>query len=364
MRVVFDATAFIADFGLAGAAFRAFASAIDIVDLGIFVPQVVLDETVNKYRETIRRESQKAEAAVSLLERITRKDAGTLLPRFDIDGEVEEYNAYLTTRLEKDFRATVLGYPSVAHADLVRRDLARRRPFRETGKGYRDCLIWHTVLAVCADSKPPVGFVTANASDFALDGRLHPELVADLAPLGLRCEDIVLFTSLDDLLKRHVEPQLQTASAVKEDLLEGGYRGFSIEPWVHEECVKYLNADPSWLAELFEFPWGAGKARIKSVAPPLEVDVPSVTVLSDGNVWARIYVTVDARFEVELDDDDIDRHPSLARRFDWWYGENDIYRYGSMEWEEVLRIKAGIGMLLSVESGDVLDFEVDEVGLG
>lgn len=72
--------------------------------------------------------------------------------------------------------------PAVDHDLLVSRDLALRKPFNKTGKGYRDALIWHTLLTIARelDAADHVVFVTSNTGDFAEGGELAADLLADL----------------------------------------------------------------------------------------------------------------------------------------------------------------------------------------
>jgi hypothetical protein len=83
----------------------------------------------------------------------------------------------------------LLPYPEVPHQVVAARALARRRPFDRLGHdGYRDTLVWESVLAH-ARSLPRgsrVAFVSRNSKDFAADGdegsdALHPHLVQDVA---------------------------------------------------------------------------------------------------------------------------------------------------------------------------------------
>ena len=78
--------------------------------------------------------------------------------------------------------------PSVSVNDLLERDLAERKPFASSGKGFRDALIWESVKAVIARLSPPtpVILVTNNADDFCVsrkDYTLHPDLQAEIAKL-------------------------------------------------------------------------------------------------------------------------------------------------------------------------------------
>lgn len=80
--------------------------------------------------------------------------------------------------------------PDVAATEILKRDLARRRPFMEVevkqklaSVGFRDTLIWETVLAVLelADDYEKVLFVTADKGFLSDDSKsLHQDLLNDL----------------------------------------------------------------------------------------------------------------------------------------------------------------------------------------
>lgn len=96
-----------------------------------------------------------------------------------------------------DERLTWLGAeiaptPTTSHEEVLDRLFDGRKPFRDkrSDRGYRDFLIWKTVLAHRVPYSPEVGrrpvvFVSGNTSDFADDGEsageslLHPDLLRD-----------------------------------------------------------------------------------------------------------------------------------------------------------------------------------------
>lgn len=77
-------------------------------------------------------------------------------------------------------------YPDMSVEELLARDLDYRKPFAESGKGFRDALIWATIRDVCNGLTIPglaVVFVTKNYTDFcAGQGKsLHSHLREELA---------------------------------------------------------------------------------------------------------------------------------------------------------------------------------------
>jgi PIN domain len=63
--------------------------------------------------------------------------------------------------------ATVSDMPKVPHEELVRRDIAREAPFKDSGAGYRDALIWETVRDIALTGRKTI-LLTANHRDFGL----------------------------------------------------------------------------------------------------------------------------------------------------------------------------------------------------
>lgn len=75
--------------------------------------------------------------------------------------------------------------PAVAHQEKLTHALRNRRPFDDQGKnGYRDSLIWHTLLDVCqrCTGESHVLFITNDTSDFCdtTSGTLTAQLLQEL----------------------------------------------------------------------------------------------------------------------------------------------------------------------------------------
>ena len=87
---------------------------------------------------------------------------------------------------------------------MVDRILAKRRPFTDSEKGYRDALIWHSTLEVASAGRTVL--LTANTRDFAEAGdksappNLASDLVDDIEGLGFPTNQVTLMTSTRQLL--------------------------------------------------------------------------------------------------------------------------------------------------------------------
>lgn len=156
-------------------------------------------------RESARHQRLDSEKAINQLHRERgrlRKLVGDLpsLDMSDLETDVaaahEDYVEKATRKLTLA-GAEVLELPEIGVDELLERDLAVRRPFRETGKGFRDTLTWRALCDHLQAAPPTTALylVTNDVKDFAgEDGvSLHPELASEI---GVHTR---LFTSLDEL---------------------------------------------------------------------------------------------------------------------------------------------------------------------
>jgi hypothetical protein len=168
----------------------------------VAIPAVVLAEVIAhrkralaKQRDDLRRDVRRGRRSAEDLEQLR-----ALLDEHD-DGLQRMADAYGDQVLSTcGQEASVLAYPSVRHEELVNRVLTYRRPFNESERGYRDALIWYSILEQAADAR--VVILTGNTKDFAdSDGQLGPDLLADVDRLGLDPEDVRLARNVAEALE-------------------------------------------------------------------------------------------------------------------------------------------------------------------
>lgn len=171
----------------------------------LYVPEVVLSEL-------------KAHGAVEARTAATRytQDARTLQQLGELPGLADPvaltaaYPARLDRRVT-EFAATVVPIPDVAHSQLLERALLKRKPFGEKkDTGYKDTLIWLTVLEVIREHGAPVAFITSDG-DFRDGEDLAQDLRDDLASIGLSPDGVQLYRTFSDFIDANVPnvPDLQ-----------------------------------------------------------------------------------------------------------------------------------------------------------
>ncbi len=109
------------------------------------VPEVVIRETVAHYRTELVDAQRQLNSGNLALRKLSQ---GRLPQHFvehdEIGTQVAIYESWLRGTVQE--HGEILPLPAVEHGVLVDGVLAARKPFSSGEKGYRDALIWHTVV--------------------------------------------------------------------------------------------------------------------------------------------------------------------------------------------------------------------------
>lgn len=230
MRIVLDSCAIIDDYYMKGTHFRVLLDRLPRLDGILAIPEVVVEETVNKFREDVAKLNEKGAKYDSEYQRLFGEKEWDLV----VD-EVKSANAYRSDLLSKVLRPVrheILPYPSVTHQSVVSRALRRRKPFDSRGHdGYRDALIWETVLGLLRANEAPLHFVTTNSSDFGKAPQLHSQLQEELLENGFSLEVIKYYSSIAQLVEALVLPELPHRDDIAADIRGGRLPNFSLREW-------------------------------------------------------------------------------------------------------------------------------------
>jgi hypothetical protein len=170
LRVVLDSTVFCQDFLLASDEAIRLRTAASEGRIAVHVSQIVVDEVLRRYSEDIRDEGRSLESKL-------RPFAGGRFGRVitaDIEADLRSARDGYPMVLDDLLKLPgflVEPYPEVQHETLVKRDLERRLPFRsskeKSSTGYRDSLVWLTVIEIAKKfPADEVLFVTNNSVDY------------------------------------------------------------------------------------------------------------------------------------------------------------------------------------------------------
>lgn len=220
LLVLLDSNVLVGDFHWRSARFQLLLAEARRGHLRIIVPRLVVQEVANKYAERVTTALGEARRARRDLERLGHDVVWTV--------EAPE-RAEVRKRFEEDLAnrlgsagASMPNYPTVDHEAVVGRLLEGKKPFTSEGKGYRDALLWNTVVQVAKLGR--VSFVSNNYKDFASSKEgnvLHDDLLADLGENGVDPRRVELLPDLEAFVQAHVEParaaQAEVASLLESD---------------------------------------------------------------------------------------------------------------------------------------------------
>lgn len=212
---------------LEGNLLRLFLLAKNLTKHRVCIPAVVLAEYQRHSREAMEKSAAVIEKELKVLARYWDK-LDTKLP--PIDSEFQKWRTWIDERL-RVAGIEVIPYPTTTHQSLADRDLARRKPFKPSGEGYRDALIWESVLDLAARSTDDIVFITSNGSDFAEGEHVHPDLTADLLTRKLE-NRVHLSLGLKSALEQHLNPLLPpTDQTLRAALERGPAEGIDLFRW-------------------------------------------------------------------------------------------------------------------------------------
>jgi hypothetical protein len=311
--VIFDANILCEDFLFSGKNFRIFWSEAPRIPAKVFLPKVALDETVNKYRERLEAkalESEKLARSVGVL--INR----TLQPYLDessVPEMVKGYKSQIQSRLD-EFGVTVLPYPTVSHEEVVRRDLARLRPFRPGGAGYRDALIWETIISLC-HSRPAttIIFVTRNERDFGPGPCVLGEMEAELKKKSISPERISVCRGLDKFNSDFIMPRLESLVTLEAQFASHGVKGLVIHGWLAANLSSMLG--PEDLAIACAGFDTCGSVSISSIEHIRQIHVIDARGLTSGEVLISASAEIDLVIHVSASASDWERSEAVRGFF-------------------------------------------------
>lgn len=285
MDFVLDTNILVADPHLQGEGFQTLLKSRSALSLRLYIPKVVLQEVVAKYRDNLEEECGKLRRQTDAVRKWLPHLVDVQLP--SVADATKDYEAWLLKRL-KQLSAKLLPLPDVSHEQVIRRNLERKKPFNDKGAGYRDFLIWRSILPFVRPGK--LVFISNNVNDYADESKksLHPDLLADL-PKG---RDVTFYPSLRQAVDAEVLPRMEELETVRKQLQDGTYPDFCLFDWVQNELYGHVVTAPI-PPSLYAFePYPVERVLI-TMLHPLKWPVEDVRRLGSASVHVKGYVDGD-----------------------------------------------------------------------
>ncbi len=345
MDIVLDANILIADYRLSGTAFRVTLDGIRRTDCKLLISEVVLAEVVAKYRDDLCEAVEQERKARRTIDRLTGR--GAVVPSLDVGAETEHFADHLRGRLIAA-GARILPWPLVPHEAVVQRILSGRPPTRKDA-GYRDTLIWESLLAHVVSARPKAAvLVTANARDFCEGEGLHPHLAKDLVNAGFTTNFVEVETSLTGLNKRVFEPMLGVLDEAKEKMARGAYRGIDLRVWLADHLRGLIDGD-HLRGAASDLPDGCGGLHLSSKAEVRSLKVDDVRKLSNDELLVELRATIIGDVSISLDADDYERFAEARAWIGRDYSGGSVSISASEEFTGTFELIVGDGNVLASE---------------
>jgi hypothetical protein len=177
--LLIDTNIFFDNYFLRGNKFLALKNMIRKTNSKILMPTIVIDEVKKKYKETLDRQQDR-------IDEINKKYPDMLTQNKTTKELMAEYDKLWNKQLKGSI---VIDSSKVSMKSLIERSLSKRHPFTETGKGFRDALIWESILLFLNNTsrnKNPLVVITDNKTDFG-DGCLFDDLQQELLGRNSYC---------------------------------------------------------------------------------------------------------------------------------------------------------------------------------
>jgi hypothetical protein len=208
MIIIPDTSSVRTDYHLSGMMWKLLLANASLAGFTMAWSEVVLLELANRFREKIFKEVHDSHQSLQSIRELTGIDLTESIPQDFGQEELANYNRILRRNVRK-YGGKILKLPNISHRKLITRDLQRRKPFKSSGVGYRDALIWETILHQLYTQKDEIAFITENKTDFATStGSLHDELQEDVIAVGRAVSSVRLYSSVPEFVEQELIPKL------------------------------------------------------------------------------------------------------------------------------------------------------------
>lgn len=196
MHVLLDTNIYMMDLTFSKPEQEALKNYLSMTNSRLLLPEIISDEVYKNIETSAMKELRKIRGLYAA-------KVGLIPDTVN----VEQVNSALKEKFErlvKEMQVLSIDNKNIDLQKLVNKSLSETPPFKSQGRGFRDALIWESLLKYLNSTlETQVAFITNNSSDFG-SGELKPELKEELIKLNLQ-ERVHFFNSLGEFLTEYGE---------------------------------------------------------------------------------------------------------------------------------------------------------------
>lgn len=333
MDIILDTNSLYNDFLLNGADINKIVIKARNKGHNVCIPEVVTHEIIKHFGNAADGAYKHIEKGLKDYERATGESLKSPLTKELLDAQIKGYPRKLRKRI-KELGITILAIPEGQEHTLMVKAVNRKKPFKDSGVGFPDALIWTTILKRAekfseeeAVASPRIIFVSNNHKDFCGSDKfdLHPDLCKELIAMGIRPEVIKIVPSIEETSKMLF---VSSDEIVKKDIVRyvsaSDFKSSELYKEITKRIMKYLpfksfQPEELGLPESFEDP------SIDMFDEDFEFVLDSVEILSNTEISIKWDVSLTCLFDFYVYRGDLsyfeDDMPSV---YDWDWNKHYV----------------------------------------
>ncbi|WP_230659336.1 PIN domain-containing protein [Psychrobacter sp. I-STPA10] len=153
----------------------------------------------------------------------------------------KRYKQFITVMVQK-FDGLIVENSKVDIDTILDRSINRIKPFNKGDKGFRDTILWLSILDMIKDYQR-VSFISANVNDFAngSNDTLHKDLLEEVKEVLPSHLNFYFFRNLEAFIARMDPDRKVGAQAFLKAVMSGGYTKFKIDDWLEKNLIQKLS---------------------------------------------------------------------------------------------------------------------------
>ncbi len=247
MHVLLDTNIYLADISLKKPEFEALRNYLSTARSRLLMPHIVEAEIEKNIDSRSQAEISKLSDSFSL-------SLGLVASIPTKEQLANSMKNQLRTALRRN-HLTKIGYGDLTLEQITERSLLETPPFKTNGRGFRDALIWYSLLQYLgANPSEEVAFISNNSQDFGF-GELKAELLHELDSLGFQAR-VKYYKSLNDFLSKHSEPIAFITDSYVEENVINDIEGYADSISEEELDIDFPNSEAEWKVASIDFEYG------------------------------------------------------------------------------------------------------------